>query len=107
MATVEPRRPRRCGSAPSWPHCRPNRGFRPRATELQVTLADDFIDRIVDGGLTPAQFRAALDRLEREPHGWSVAPWLSSKPSAGESFRADQPSGNSRPDRIADGNTGR
>ena len=31
---------------------------------------DDFIDRIVDGTLTPAELRAAIDRLDREPDGW-------------------------------------
>jgi hypothetical protein len=33
-------------------------------------LSDDFIDRIVDGELTPAELRAAIDRLDREPDGW-------------------------------------
>jgi hypothetical protein len=31
---------------------------------------DRFIDQIVDGALTPAELRAAVDRLEREPDGW-------------------------------------
>ena len=33
-------------------------------------LDDGFIDRIVDGELTPAELRAAIDRLDREPDGW-------------------------------------
>jgi hypothetical protein len=33
-------------------------------------LTDAFLDRIVDGGLTPDQLREALDRLGREPDGW-------------------------------------
>ena len=31
---------------------------------------DCVIDQIVDGALTPAELRAAVDRLEREPDGW-------------------------------------
>jgi hypothetical protein len=31
---------------------------------------DCFIDRIVDGPLTPAEFRVAMDLLDREPDGW-------------------------------------
>jgi hypothetical protein len=33
-------------------------------------LDDDFIDRIVDGTLTPAELRAAAVRLDRDPGGW-------------------------------------
>ncbi len=33
-------------------------------------LDDRFIDRIVDGDLTPAELRAAIDCLDREPDGW-------------------------------------
>jgi hypothetical protein len=33
-------------------------------------IDDDWIDRIVDGALTPAQLRAAIDRLDRQPDGW-------------------------------------
>jgi len=41
-------------------------------TKLDATnpLDDDFIDRIVDGKRTPADLRAAIDRLDREPDGW-------------------------------------
>jgi hypothetical protein len=41
-------------------------------TQLDVInpLNDDLIDRIVDGALTPAQLRAAIDCLDREPDGW-------------------------------------
>ncbi len=35
-----------------------------------TALDDDFLDRIVDGGLTPTELRAAIDRLDREPDGW-------------------------------------
>lgn len=36
-----------------------------------VTGIDDaFLDRLVDGGLSAAEFRAAVARLEREPDGW-------------------------------------
>ena len=31
---------------------------------------DDWIDRIVDGTLTPAELRAAVERLDRDPAGW-------------------------------------
>jgi len=31
---------------------------------------DDLIDRIVDGALTPAELRAAIDRIDRLPDGW-------------------------------------
>jgi hypothetical protein len=33
-------------------------------------LTDAFLDRIVDGELSPAELRGALDRLENEPDGW-------------------------------------
>jgi hypothetical protein len=33
-------------------------------------ISDEFIDRIVDGELTPAELRAAIDRLDREPDAW-------------------------------------
>jgi hypothetical protein len=33
-------------------------------------LDDSFIDRIVDGALTPAELRAAIGRLDSEPDGW-------------------------------------
>jgi hypothetical protein len=33
-------------------------------------LSHEFIDRIVDGELTPAELSAAVDRLDREPDGW-------------------------------------
>jgi hypothetical protein len=33
-------------------------------------LGDAFIDRIVDGELTPAELRAAIDRLDHEPDAW-------------------------------------
>ncbi len=33
-------------------------------------LDDGFIDRIVDGELTPAELRAAIDRLDIEQDGW-------------------------------------
>jgi hypothetical protein len=33
-------------------------------------LSDELIDRIVDGELTPADLRAAIDRLDREPDAW-------------------------------------
>jgi hypothetical protein len=41
-------------------------------TQLDVinNLNEDLIDRIVDGALTPAQLRAAIDCLDREPDGW-------------------------------------
>jgi len=31
---------------------------------------NDLVDRIVDGGLTPAELREAIDRLEHEHDGW-------------------------------------
>ena len=39
-------------------------------TDPRPPSPDDFFDQIVDGGLTPAQLREALDRLDREPDGW-------------------------------------
>jgi hypothetical protein len=33
-------------------------------------LTDAFLDRIVDGELSPGELRAALERLENEPDGW-------------------------------------
>jgi hypothetical protein len=38
--------------------------------DLTHPVDDAFIDRIVDGGLGPAELRAALNRLDREPDGW-------------------------------------
>ena len=38
--------------------------------DLAHPVDDTFIDRIVDGDLSPAELRAALDRLDREPDGW-------------------------------------
>ncbi len=38
--------------------------------EATNPLDDRFIDRIVDGELTPAELRAAIDFLDREPDGW-------------------------------------
>jgi hypothetical protein len=38
--------------------------------EANNPLDDRLIDRIVDGALTPAELRAAIDRLDREPDGW-------------------------------------
>ena len=60
----------------------------------QATLDDDFIDRIVDGGLTPAELRSAIDRLERKPDGWKRCALAFLEAQCwGESFRAlDQPS---------------
>jgi hypothetical protein len=40
-------------------------------TLARLSPADDgFFDRIVDGELTPAELRMAIDRLDREPDGW-------------------------------------
>jgi hypothetical protein len=36
----------------------------------QSSLTDAFLDRIVDGGLSPAELRAAIDLVGREPDGW-------------------------------------
>jgi hypothetical protein len=38
--------------------------------DLTHPVDDAFIDRIVDGALSPAELRAALDRLDREADGW-------------------------------------
>jgi len=50
---------------------------------------DDLIDRIVDGALTPAELRAAIDRLDRIPDGWKqcAAAFLEAQ-CWRESFRA-------------------
>jgi hypothetical protein len=39
-------------------------------TDPLTPLTDAFFDRIVDGDLSPAELRAALDRLESQPDGW-------------------------------------
>jgi hypothetical protein len=36
----------------------------------RTPLDPDFIDRLVDAALAPAQLRAAIERLDREPDGW-------------------------------------
>ena len=52
-------------------------------------LDDRFIDRIVDGTLTPAELRGAIDLLEREPDGWKrCAMAFLEAQSWRESFRA-------------------
>jgi hypothetical protein len=33
-------------------------------------ITDAFLDRIVDGDLSPAELRGVIERLEREPDGW-------------------------------------
>jgi hypothetical protein len=38
--------------------------------EANNPLDDRFIDQIVDGVLTPAELRAVIGRLDREPDGW-------------------------------------
>jgi len=50
---------------------------------------DDLIDRIVDGALTPAELRAAIDRIDRLPDGWKrcAAAFLEAQ-CWRESFRA-------------------
>jgi hypothetical protein len=56
-------------------------------------LDDDFIDWIVDGSLTPAQLRVAVDRLDRHPDGWKRCALAFLEAQCwGEAFRAlDQP----------------
>ncbi len=46
-------------------------------------LPDAFFDRIVDGDLSPAELRAALDRLDQQPDAWKRSCWPSSRRSAG------------------------
>jgi hypothetical protein len=63
--------------------------------DSMTPLDHDFIDRIVDGGLTPAELRAAIDRLDREPDGWKrcASAFLEAQ-CWRESFRAlEQPAG--------------
>ncbi|MFI5459321.1 MAG: hypothetical protein ACHRXM_28180 [Isosphaerales bacterium] len=50
---------------------------------------DDLIDQIVDGALTPAELRAAVDRIDRLPDGWKrcAAGFLEAQ-YLRESFRA-------------------
>ncbi len=38
--------------------------------DAMTPLDDDFIDRIVDGTMTPAELRAAVLRLDRHADGW-------------------------------------
>ena len=66
---------------------------------------DVLIDRIVDGTLSPAELRAAIDRLEGIPHGWKrcAAAFLEAQ-CWRESFRAlgepARPQGECRASRI-------
>jgi hypothetical protein len=39
-------------------------------SEAMKPLGDEFIDRVVDGGLTPAELRGAIERLDRDADGW-------------------------------------
>ena len=58
------------GSARNWPICPPN-SRHPTMTEIDaLPPSDDLIDRIVDGALTPAELRAAIDQVDRMPDGW-------------------------------------
>ena len=41
-----------------------------RTREEDSPVDQAFVDRIVDGGMTPLELRAALLRLERDPDGW-------------------------------------
>ena len=58
-----------------------------------LPLGDALIDRIVDGGMTPDELRAAVVRLDRDPGGWKrcAVAFLEAQ-VLNESFRAsDQP----------------
>src|SRR5439155_5244460 len=84
------------GSGPSWPSCLLI-SRHPIMTDPDPTipLDNDFIDRIVDGALTPGQLRAAIDRLDHEPDGWKrcAVAFLEAQ-CWGEALRAlDQPAG--------------
>jgi hypothetical protein len=77
-------------------------------------LDDDFIDRIVDGALTPAELGAAVDRLDREPDGWKRCALAFLEAQCWrEAFRAlDEPAGASpgiapRPVAADSGRSGR
>ena len=61
-------------------------------------IDDDLIDRIVDGALTPAQLRAAIDRLDRQPEGWKRCALAFLEAQCwGEAFRAlDESAGSHR-----------
>jgi hypothetical protein len=66
--------------------------------ETMTPLDDDFIDRIVDGTLTPAQLRTAMDQLEGQPDGWKCCALAFLEAQCwGEAFRAlDEPAGSPR-----------
>jgi hypothetical protein len=57
--------------------------------ELYPPVDEALIDRIVDGGMTALELRAAVDRFEHEPDGWKrcAVAFLESQVLA-ESFRA-------------------
>jgi hypothetical protein len=38
--------------------------------DLNASVDDALIDRLVDGGMTPAELRAAVTRLDQDPGGW-------------------------------------
>jgi hypothetical protein len=61
---------------------------------------DRFIDRIVDGALTPAELRAAIERLDRQPDGWRrCAMAFLEAQCFSESFRSLEPAASSSPAR--------
>jgi hypothetical protein len=55
-----------------------------------IRMTDAFLDRIVDGELSPVEFRRAIERLESEPDGWKrcALAFLEAQ-SWRESFRAE------------------
>src|SRR5262249_31535358 len=89
------------GSVRSWPDWPPILR-QPTMIDLDAItpLDDDLIDRIVDGTLSPAERRAAIDRLDRLPAGWKrcAAAFLEAQ-FWREAFRAVGDSEKNKPER--------
>src|SRR4029077_16067376 len=64
------------GCGPNWPRLLPSSPSIPRNTTMIDHDSDSLeplaklIDRMVDGGLTPAQLRRAVRELDSTPGGW-------------------------------------
>ena len=81
---------------PSWPrNMRHPKMTKPDANE---EIDHRLIDQIVDGDLTPAELRAAIERLDRQPDGWRrCAMAFLEAQCISETFRSLQPAASSSP----------
>ena len=86
-------------SAQNWPIW-PRNMRHPKMTKPDANdpLDDRLIDQIVDGDLTPAELRAAIERLDRQPDGWKrCAMAFLEAQCISESFRSLEPAASSSP----------